>query len=370
MSLKQITKFVGFFILAGFAGVLYSKLTKETANNAAALNITVSKSAAPRTNAEEQIIETYKKVNMSVVNINTQVSDFDFFGSDMEQGSGSGVIIDSEKGYILTNFHVIANSQRISVALAQGENYAVEVVGLDPDNDIALLRILNPPDNLIHAELGTSEGLEVGQRVLAIGNPFGLNRTLTTGVISSLARTIRSESGRLIEDIIQTDAAINPGNSGGPLLDVLGRVVGLNTAIISKTGQSAGIGFAVPINRIKKNIPDLITYGRVRRPKIGVVSGDTKYGPVLLYVIPESPADKAGLQGARRLMRRGFFRGHMFDFENADFIIAANGKAVKTKADIFDAMDGIKEGEEVEFVVRRGLNRSAVRKVEIVPVLD
>ncbi len=325
---------------------------------------------APRSETEQQTIDVYKRVNDAVVNISTRAEMLDLFGTSHQEGSGSGVIVDGKAGYIITNFHVVNDAQEISVALASGQTYQVKVVGQDADNEIALLQIVAPPTNLVAAELGDSSQLEVGQRVLAIGNPFGLNRTLTAGLISSLGRTIRSEAGGLIEDVVQTDAAINPGNSGGPLLDMAGRVVGLNTAIYSRTGESAGIGFAIPINAIKNVLPQLISYGRVLRPKIGVIFIDTEAGPALLYVQGGSPADQAGLTGARRSFKRGALTGVVTDFDNADFILEINSKPVKSKNEAMSAISRSEPNKVIEIVARRGIGANRIRTVTVKPVLN
>lgn len=328
-----------------------------------------SSGAPPRSSDEQQMIEAYRRVNEAVVYISTRAEVPDFLGMSAQEGSGSGVIIDSERALVVTNFHVIENARTISVTLANGQSYDVELVGQDPDFELALLRIIDPPPNLVAAELGDSSRLVVGQRVLAIGNPFGLNRTLTQGIVSSLGRSIRSESGRLIEDIIQTDAAINPGNSGGPLLDMLGRVVGINTAILSRTGESAGIGFAIPVNQLLIAVPQLIKYGKVLRPKIGVIFADTNAGPVFLYVQPGSPAENAGLSGARKLVRRGGFGGMIIDLSNADFVLEINGKPTRTKQDAIDAIGRVKPQEVIRMRIRRGA-ANKIRNVEVTPVLD
>ncbi|MCB0360902.1 MAG: trypsin-like peptidase domain-containing protein, partial [Bdellovibrionales bacterium] len=246
---------------------------------------------APRTSGEEQIIRAYKSAHRAVVNVSTREDGSDIFGGMPREGAGSGVVIDSAQAFVITNDHVLQDASQVAVTLADGQTYGVKLIGRDAGADLALLQIVDPPPDLAAVSFGDSAGLEVGQRVLAIGNPFGLTKTLTTGIISSLGRTIRASDGRLMEDIIQTDAAINPGNSGGPLLDTSGRLIGLNTAILSRTGESAGIGFAVPVNQIKRALPQLIEYGKVLRPKIGVVVIDTEFGPALLYVLPGSPAD-------------------------------------------------------------------------------
>ena len=325
---------------------------------------------APRTRAEQQVIDAYRRTNQAVVHITTQSTSFDFFGRSHHEGSGSGVIIDARQGLIITNSHVVKDANRVVATLQNGSSYPVLRIGQDPDNEIALLQIVDPPNSLVEAQLGDSSKLEVGQRVLAIGNPFGLNRTLTTGIVSSLGRTIRSESGRQIQDIIQTDAAINPGNSGGPLLDMSGRVVGLNTAILSRTGESAGIGFAIPVNGIIKSIPQLIKYGKVLRPKIGVALADTDAGLLIVDVQSGSPAAQAKLRGARQVYVRGNLRREVIDFSNADFIISVNGEPVKNKASALEAITATPPGTRVKLVVRRGLSRRKIRRVEIMPVLD
>ena len=324
---------------------------------------------APRTEAEEQMIAAYRKFNEAVVNIGTKAEVMDMFGTSHQEGSGSGVIIDAKRGLVITNYHVLNEAQEVTVTLANGQAYQVRLIGQDPDNELALLQLVDPPSDLVAAEFGDSASLVVGQRVFAIGNPFGLNRTLTQGIVSSLGRTIRSENGRLIEDIIQTDAAINPGNSGGPLMDSLGRVVGLNTAILSRTGESAGIGFAIPVNHIRQALPQLIKYGKVLRPKIGVIFIDTQAGPALLYVQPKSPADAAGLTGAQRGIRRGGWGGMVIDLSSADFVIEINGTPVGSKQAATDAISRSDPERPIRLTVRKGL-RAAPREVAVKPVLD
>ena len=328
---------------------------------------------APRSPDEEAVIQAYKKTNKAVVNVSTRAQTMDMFGVSAQEGTGSGVIVDAEKALVITNYHVIgdavASKGQIAVTLANGQSYPVRLIGLDPDNELAVLQIVDPPQDLIAIEFGDSSKLEVGQRVIAIGNPFGLNRTMTEGVISSLERTIRAESGRVIEDVIQTDAPINPGNSGGPLLDKLGRLVGLNTAILSRTGENAGIGFSIPINTVKKVLPSLIKYGKVLRPKIGVVIADTDYGPVLLYVQPDGPADRAGLSGARQEFKQGGYTGYRIDVSQADFVMEVNGKSVTSKAEVLDALSKAESSDAIELVVRRGAARGKVRTVKVKPVL-
>ena len=357
-------------VVLGFGIILHSSLPSSFSQSVPAPAPRAQKSA-PRTEPEQQTIDVYKKVNEAVVNISTKTEVYDFFGSSHQEGSGSGVIIDAKQARIITNFHVITNAQEIVVTLANGQSYDVKLIGQDADNELAVLQILDPPSHLIAAELGISANLEVGQRVLAIGNPFGLNRTLTAGLVSSLGRTIRSESGRLIEEIIQTDAAINPGNSGGPLLDMGGRVVGLNTAILSRTGENAGIGFAIPVDSIVAALPQLLRYGKVLRPKIGVVFIDTEAGPALLFVQPGSPADDAGLSGARRAMRRGGpGGGYVIDLSNADFLLEVNGRAVTSKTEAIDAIAKSNPEKNVQLKVRRGVSGQRPRTVELKPILN
>jgi S1-C subfamily serine protease len=319
---------------------------------------------APRTKEEQDTIDVYRQTNGAVVNVRTTVEAWDFFGPTHQQGTGSGVVIDAVNGYVLTNYHVVGEASEVTVALADGQSYNVRVVGGDPSTDVMVLQIANPPSDLTAVRLGDSTSLEVGQRVLAIGNPFGLQRTLTTGVISSLGRTIRAGNNRLIQGIIQTDAAINPGNSGGPLLDTAGRLVGINTAIVSATQSSAGIGFAVPVNLIRQVLPQLIKFGAVRRPTIGVQLLDTRVGPAINYVDPTSPAAKAGLRGAVRQVRRGPYLYQLQDLRYADVIVAVNGTTVKSVDEFTTALEKTAEGEEVQLtIVREGVRT----KVEVLP---
>ncbi|MCC6952739.1 MAG: trypsin-like peptidase domain-containing protein [Deltaproteobacteria bacterium] len=325
---------------------------------------------APRTESEQQIIDAYRRTNATVVYVTTKTVGVDFWGPVAQEGSGSGVIIDAERALVITNAHVVGKAQQVEVTLANGLSYAVKVIGLDPDIDLALLRIEKPPADLVAVQLGDSSSLEIGQRVLAIGNPFGYRRTLTTGIVSSLGRTIPTESGRTIADAIQTDAPINPGNSGGPLLDTAGRLVGLNTAIVSRSGESSGVGFAIPVNLVKRSVPDLMRFGRVLRPKIGVALEDTELGwPVVDYVLPGSPADKAGLSGVRRKVQMGTVVRTLIDVTQGDFILGVNGREVRTKDEVLEEISKTKEGESLELSVRRGTRASKVRKVTVKPEL-
>src|SRR3989475_930478 len=219
--------------------------------------------AARLSDEERNNVEVYQKYSQGVVNITTTTVGYDFFlrPVPMESGTGSGAIIDTQ-GHIVTNFHVIREAERLEVTLPDKTKHIAKVVGSDPNNDLAVIQIDLPRAGLIPIPVGTSKGLQVGQKVLAIGNPYGLERSLTTGIISSLGRSIQAENGRVIEDIIQTDAAINPGNSGGPLLNSQGEIIGINTAIFSpQNGGNIGIGFAIPVDTVKRITKDLITLG-------------------------------------------------------------------------------------------------------------
>src|SRR5918993_4469746 len=256
---------------------------------------------------EQNNIEVYRKLSPGVVNVHSTSYSRDFFGYvEPRQGSGSGSVID-QQGHILTNHHVIEGATKVAVSFGGQKNYAATVVGRDPDTDLAVIKLLElPKEGLTVIPLGDSDRLEVGQKVLAIGNPFGLDRTLTTGVISGLQRPIRARNSRLIEGAIQTDASINPGNSGGPLLDSHGRMIGINSQILSPSGASAGVGFAVPVSIAKRVVPQLITNGEVVRPKLGIAPYNVsdirglrlpvQEGVLIFQVYPGTSAAAAGLR--------------------------------------------------------------------------
>jgi S1-C subfamily serine protease len=269
------------------------------------------------TEDEQNNISIYRRIGPGVVNITSVVIQRDFFFNPVpREGAGSGSIIDT-KGHILTNHHVIRDSSKLEVTLSDGSKWKARLVGADPGNDLAVIKIDAPSERLTVIPMGDSSALEVGQKVLAIGNPFGLGQTLTTGIISSLGRSIRSEAGSLIEDVIQTDAAINPGNSGGPLLDSEGKIIGINSAIISPTGASVGIGFAIPVNTAKRILPELIQKGYVSYPWIGAsvfplipefaksLGLKVERGAMIMEVVRGGPADKAGLRGGDRQVQVG-----------------------------------------------------------------
>jgi len=339
---------------------------------------------APRSEQEQRIIDIYRKYNGSVVFVTTREVSYDFFGPMSQEGTGSGVVIDVTRGLVASNYHVVEGALgrdkdgrfllreggQISATLGDGKPYLLQPVGADPENDLALLQIVNPPSDLVAIPLADSDKLEVGQRVLAIGNPFGLSRSLTDGIISSLGRSIQSASGRKIDDVIQTDAAINPGNSGGPLLDMFGRMIGINTAIASKSGEYAGIGFAIPANLIRRVLPQLMKFGRVLRPKIGAALADTSIGsPIVQAVIEGGPAAQAGIQGMCRMVQLQWGGRRMLCDEAAgDIVVAINGKTVRTKSELLDEIERVTDGGEIELTVVRGSGGKS-RKVTLRPVL-
>jgi len=323
----------------------------------------VSASSVDLEPGEQIIINVYKKAAPSVVNIKTQVLQWDFFfGVYPEEGAGSGFVYDKE-GHIVTNYHVVEGAQSIEVSFGEDLSVPAEVVGTDPLNDLAVLKVDVPPDKLVPVELGDSSTLQVGQWAIAIGNPFGrFERTLTVGVVSALNRTLELESGRIIRNLIQTDAAINPGNSGGPLLDSKGRVIGVNTAIVSPSRASAGVGFAIPVNVLKRVVPELIAYGRYRHPWLGVVGYTitptlarrlnlpVDQGVLVAQVYRGSPAHKAGIRGAKDQV----VIGSRIILVGGDIITAIDNTPIKG-VDFLNAYleDNTQVGQTVELSILR-----------------
>ena len=305
---------------------------------------------------EERVnIAVYDSANRSVVNITTEGvrPDRFFFFEIPSQGEGSGSIITRE-GHILTNHHVVEGARQIQVNLFDGKTYDARMVGADPFSDVAVLKIDAPSESLYPVTFGESSNLRVGQKVFAIGNPFGFERTLSTGIISSLNRTMPGRSRiRTIKQIIQIDAAINPGNSGGPLLDSHGRMIGMNWAIASKTGESAGVGFAIPVNTIARVVPQLISKGRVIRADMGVAKVyQTDRGLLVAQLLPNGPAEKAGLRGPRVTQRGPLV---YVDRSAADLIIAVDNQPVKTADDFLTIVESKEPGQQVLLtVVREG----------------
>jgi S1-C subfamily serine protease len=303
---------------------------------------------------EQSTIELFRNASPAVVYITAQARFRDRFSLDVTeipQGAGSGFVWD-ELGHVVTNYHVIREADRRQVTLADKSTWDADLVGEAPGKDVAVLRITADSDRLSPIPLGTSNDLEVGQKVYAIGNPFGLDQTLTTGVISGLGRQIRSLSGRPIDGVIQTDAAINPGNSGGPLLDSAGRLIGINTAIYSPSGAYAGIGFAVPVDTVNRIVPDLIKYGKVVRPGLGVVPANRNImerlgleGALVLNVSPDSAAEKAGIRPTQ-IDSRG-------RIQLGDVIVAVDGKPVKSDDELILALEQYAVGDQVTVTVQR-----------------
>jgi S1-C subfamily serine protease len=320
---------------------------------------------------EQNNIEVYKAVSPGVVYIQSSTMVRDFFGfyAREREGAGSGSIIDAQ-GDILTNYHVIADAQKLTVSFGGGKTYPARVVGKDPDTDLAVIRLLEQPkEPMTVVPLGDSDHLVVGQKVLAIGNPFGLDRTLTTGVISGLQRPIRAENNRQIEGAIQTDAAINPGNSGGPLLDSHGRMIGINSQIESPSGASAGVGFAIPISIAKRVVPELIKNGSVQHPKLGIDFRDIEslghqdelpvsYGVLIVAAQRGGPAANAGLQGLSQTEE---------GIELGDIIVGLDGAKVSNNDELLRMLDKHQMGDTVKVeVVRRG--RRAIVPVQLTEI--
>ena len=326
--------------------------------------------AAPAFDAEEQQnISVYRRALPSVVNITSTAVAFNFFNQPVpQQGQGSGFILDKQ-GHILTNNHVIDNAQRVEVTLSNKHQYKATVVGVDKQHDLALLMIQAP--DLTPATLAQSNNLQVGQRVYAIGNPFGLSGTMTRGMISAI-RSIETQNGHQIEDAIQTDAAINPGNSGGPLLNSRGEVIGITTLIASNgSDQSAGIGFAIPINTAKAVLEDFARFGSVRRPTLDIVTLPigpdiaeqiglpADYGILIERVIPGGAADKAGLRGGSQKM----WEGNTPVTLGGDLIVGIDGQEIQNPQDLSAALNAHRAGDTVMLDVFRGQQQMRIKVV-------
>lgn len=313
------------------------------------------------TTSEDATIRLFESSAPTVCFITTSTLREDFWNRNVMEipsGTGSGFIWDKE-GHVITNFHVIQNASKIKVTLADRSVYDAEVIGHEANKDLAVLKIKAPADKLIPIPVGQSSNLKVGQSVYAIGNPFGLDQTLTTGVISALGREITSLTGRPIRDVIQTDAAINPGNSGGPLLDSSGRLIGVNTMIYSPSGASAGIGFSIPVDEVNWVVSDLIQFGVLKRPVMGIQLLPENYAEnwgvegVMIYgVEPDSPADKAGLKG---VMRNKFG-----EIQHGDIIKGINTKEIKNSNDLFLALEKYNPGDKIEVSFTRDEKKQKV----------
>jgi S1-C subfamily serine protease len=306
------------------------------------------------TDDERNSMEVFDAARPSVVFVTNQQlarNPYSFDLVTVPRGSGTGFVWD-KRGYIVTNYHVVEGARQITITLQDQSNWPAEVVGLAPERDLAVLKIKAPSTQLPPLPLGDSSDLRVGRKVLAIGNPFGLDATLTTGVVSALGREIESPNQRKITNVIQTDAAINPGNSGGPLLNSEGKLIGVNTMIYSPSGASAGIGFAIPVNTVKEVVPELIQHGRIVRPVLGIAVAPDHWaqqlgiqGVAILRVEPNSAAEKAGLQGAKR--------NSWGQISLGDVIVAIEDYPVTNDDQLLSALEHYKPGDQVTVSLMR-----------------
>ncbi len=311
---------------------------------------------------ELHTINLFEKASVSVAFITTSNFRYNIFShstTEVQRGTGSAFVWD-KKGHIITNYHVIRGADKAMVTLANGESYSASLVGQAPEKDLAVLQINAPAEVLKPIPVGRSSDLRVGQSVYAIGNPYGFDQTLTTGVISALGREIQSVAGIPIRDVIQTDAAINPGNSGGPLLNSSGKLIGVNSAIYSPSGSSAGIGFSIPVDVVAKVVPDLIKYGKVRWPYTGIeLASDYAHrrlgidGALVLQVEEGSPADRAGFQPTR-YNRRG-------ELVLGDIITAVNGRPVHSRSDFILELEKYSSGDELRIQLLRSEHTEELR---------
>jgi len=359
-------------LLLGFAGAMiynmYTQLNGSVTDvpgsgeNQSASSGTESISLAALSDKNEALtIRLFEEAAPSVTFITTTALKRDFWSRDVFEipgGTGSGFIWD-KKGHIVTNYHVIEGANKAMVTLSDNSSYEATVVGVAMEKDLAVLKINAPESALKPIPVGNSANLKVGQTVLAIGNPFGLDQTLTTGVISALGREIQSRSQIPIRDVIQTDAAINPGNSGGPLLNSLGQLIGVNTAIYSPSGAYAGIGFSIPVDVVNWVVPDVIRYGKLKRPRIGIEMINNQYtqgmgleGVLIMNVVPGSPAEKAGLMATQRNKR-------------GDLIIGLGNIKIKENLDLMLGLEKYKPGDKVKLTIDRN-----GKKMEVSLMLD
>mmetsp|Transcript_15087 Transcript_15087/g.30637 ORF Transcript_15087/g.30637 Transcript_15087/m.30637 type:complete len:435 (+) Transcript_15087:135-1439(+) len=319
------------------------------------------------TSQESAVIDLFSRATPSVVFVTTfgEKTGFSMNTLEVPLGNGSGFVWDT-KGHIVTNFHVIRSAGGAKITTANKKIYDAQLVGFDADKDIAVLKINAPSNELVPIPVGSSGELLVGQSTFAIGNPFGLDHTLTTGVISGLGREMRSPTGRPISNVIQTDAAINPGNSGGPLLDSAGQLIGMNTSIYSPSGASSGVGFAIPVDTLKVIVDELILKGKVIRPIIGISYLESSQaralgiekGVLVLDVPKDSPADKAGLMGTTR---------SALGISLGDIIVKVDNDLIENEADLFTALEGHKVGDVVKITVSRGDGSTKILNIPLSP---
>ena len=357
------------FLIIGFiAGAAWKSTDTDSTGTADVDNAELANYAAEETSTNKEnitalnptelaTIRLFEKAAPSVCFITTSNVRRDFFTRDISEiprGTGSGFIWDKQ-GHIVTNYHVIQGADRAQVTLSDRTTWQAKLVGVAPEKDLAVLKIDLDVKASLPLPLGSSDNLRVGQSVYAIGNPFGLDQTLTTGIVSALGREIQSVAGIPIRDVIQTDAAINPGNSGGPLLDSSGRLIGVNTAIYSPSGASAGIGFSIPVDVVNWVVPELIKYGRLKRPSLGVETARQSItkrlgleGALVIDVIPGSAADKAGIQPT--------YRDRYGAIQLGDIIIGVNEEQIKNSNDLLLALERYQEGELITVKLIRDNN--------------
>ena len=367
-SLRKLVPLLAFLVLVMLVVQVWTMFGRRGIPSAALDPTAEPRPVAPAGDLaadEKATIELFKQSSRSVVHITTLAlaRDYEFNLFETSQGSGSGFIWD-EKGHIVTNFHVAQNANQWKVTLADQTTWDAVPIGGWPDVDLAVLRIDVPPEQIQPLLVGTSADLEVGQKVFAIGNPFGLDQTLTTGIISGLGRRLPSLTGRDIEGVIQTDAAINPGNSGGPLLDSRGRLIGMNTAIASPSGASAGVGFAIPVDTIQRVVPQLLRYGKVVRPVLGAeYFPDTNTrrlrlrGVLIGTVTPGGPADRAGLQPTRRAATGEILLG--------DLIVGVDGQRVDGVEEFFAILERHEPGDKVTLSIVRNPRSDAEEQLAV-----
>ena len=338
-------------------------------------SLTVANDTNLYTQDEIQNISVYERCNEAVVNITTQIMGYDWFLEPVvtSSGSGSGSIID-KRGYVVTNVHVIENASTITISLSDGSSYEGSVVGQDVESDIAVLKFTPPAGKELKTiAFGNSDSLKIGQKVIAIGNPFGLERTMTTGIISGLGRPIQESSSVIIRNMIQTDAAINPGNSGGPLLDSQGKMIGINTIIYSNSGSSSGVGFAVPVSTARRVVSDLLQYGKVNRGimRLSLVQNSSRIanyagyristGMIVSSVAQGSLAESGGIKGGTNAVRYGSTRNAQTIYLGGDIITGIDNIQISTLADYYSALEDKKPGDVVNVSVYRNGRTQTLR---------
>jgi S1-C subfamily serine protease len=352
-------------LLAYWAGARWGKHTPESVH-ALPDPPTDSDTLTP----DEQVnVQIYKEAAPAVANIVTKQVEYDFFLNPVPvEGAGSGFLIDAE-GHILTNYHVVQNAQTIEVTLGNQERFKAKFLGADQRNDIALLSIDAGQRKITFLPLADSRAIQVGQKVLAIGNPFGFQSTLTTGVVSALGRTVQTSDTTFIDEAIQTDAAINKGNSGGPLLNTHGQAIGINSAIYAPNGTTAGIGFAIPINTARRVVNDLLTTGKVHRASLGIegwplwpelahgLDLPVEQGFLIERVEPGGPADNAGIRGGTRTVLAGLRQLRI----GGDVLVAIDGKPIASQLDMSIVLNRAEPGENVVLTIYRGQKKMDVR---------